>query len=118
MRSERIFVVVSLMLLVLMAAFQGSSYAQQTGGTASYDQSSAREYTDTVVSPEKSEVQTSVTNVWWRGGGYWRRPWRPYWRGYRRPYYTCGWYGAYAPYPRCWWNGWRWVCPPRRVIIY
>ena len=42
MRSGRIFVVVSLMSLFMVAVFAGSSYAQQTAGTASYDQSSAK----------------------------------------------------------------------------
>ncbi|MGO9120645.1 MAG: hypothetical protein ACLQPD_23905 [Desulfomonilaceae bacterium] len=114
MRPGRIFVVVSLMSLFMVAVFAGSSYAQQTSGTASYDQSSARGYTDTVVSPEKSEVQASVTTVGWRHGGYWRGPYR---RGYWRPYYRYGWSYSYPPYPRCWWNGWRWICP-RRVVIY
>ena len=43
MRSGRTFLVVSLMSLVMLPVFAGSSYAQQTAGTASYDQSSARE---------------------------------------------------------------------------
>ncbi|MGO9120701.1 MAG: hypothetical protein ACLQPD_24195 [Desulfomonilaceae bacterium] len=114
MRSGRIFLVVSLMSLVMLPVFAGLSYAQQTAGTASYDQSSAREYTDTVVSPEKSEIQASVTTVGWRHGGYWRGPYR---RGYWRPYYGYGLSYAYPPYPRCWWNGWRWICP-KRVVIY
>ncbi|HTY22644.1 MAG TPA: hypothetical protein VMC85_05910 [Desulfomonilaceae bacterium] len=120
MRPGRIFVVVSLMSLVLMAVFAGSSRAQQMGGSVSYDQFSARESADTVVSPEKSELQASVTTVGWRHGGYWRGGhWgRPYWRGHWRPYHRYGWSYLYPPYPRCWWNGWRWRCGPKRVIIY
>ncbi|MGO9566299.1 MAG: hypothetical protein ACLP5H_02035 [Desulfomonilaceae bacterium] len=123
MRPGNALIIVGLLSLGLVVVFAGSSYAQQASGTTSYDQPAATQYTDTVLSLEKSELQASVSNVWWRGGGHWRRPywrhnWRPYWRRYWRPYYSYGWYYGYRPYPRCWWNGWRWICPPRRVVIY
>jgi hypothetical protein len=117
MRLGNGFIVVGLMSLVLVVICAGSIYAQPTAGNTSYAQSSATAYGDNVVSPKTSALQAAVTSVHWTR---WRhRPWGRWWRPYRyrhhfyRPYYR-----YYRPYYRCWWNGWRWVCPSRRIIIY
>jgi hypothetical protein len=117
MRLGKVFIVVGLTSLVLAVISAGPIYAQPTAGSTSYAQSSAAAYGDNVVSPEKSALQAPVTRVHWRRLRYGPRAhwWRPY--GYRhhfcRPHFR-----HYRPSFRCWWNGWRWVCPPRRIIIY
>jgi hypothetical protein len=111
MRRGIVFVVVGLLSLALAVIFAGSSYAQSTAGNISSNPSAITEYADNVVSLETSAVQAPVTNVYW---GRWGCGPRPYWR---RPYYRYGYY-ARGLYPRCWWNGWRWICPPKRVVIY
>ncbi|MGO9567405.1 MAG: hypothetical protein ACLP5H_07695 [Desulfomonilaceae bacterium] len=111
MRCGKVFVVVGLVSLALAVSFAGSSYGQPTVANTSYDQSSATEYADNVVSPEKPALQASVTTVHWTR---WRYGSRAYWRG---PYYRYGYYAS-RPYPRCWWNGWRWICRPKTIIIY
>ncbi len=111
MRRGKVFVVVGLMSLALVVIFASLTYAQPTVGNTSYCPSSETDYADNVVSPEKSVLQAPITSVHWTR---WRNGPRAYWRG---PYYR---YGHYAsrPYPRCWWNGWRWICPSNRIIIY
>jgi hypothetical protein len=111
MRRGKLFVVVGLTSLALMVIFAGLSCAQSKVGNTSYGRYPATDYADNVVSPEKSVLLAPITSVHWTR---WRNGLRAYWRG---PYYRYGYYAS-RPHPRCWWNGWRWICPPKRIIIY
>jgi hypothetical protein len=127
MSYRDLFTVVGLVSVAAVVLFFSPVYAQQTPGTSTAAASSTMVQTDTVVNPHGSAIQAPVTNVHWRGGfrGGFYGGRRFYGGFYNRPYLYRSWYpysyrSYYSSYPyfKCWWNGYNWVCPKKRVIIY
>jgi len=108
MKTTRFFTCAVFLALALIAVSSGSARAQQAVG-----ESASTEIRDTVVDPRVVSDAVPAMSVYW--GGRYYRPWaRPYaWR----PYRYGGYWAAYRV-PRCWWNGCRWICRPKRVLMY
>jgi hypothetical protein len=113
MKTVVAFLLVVSMSLALAVLSSGDGNAQQAPGNSSTGQSPPMEIKDTVVNPYATVDRVPVTNVYWRGRYYRSWPGRYSWR----PYRYGGYYYGYRV-PRCWWNGYRWICKPKRVIIY
>ncbi len=100
MKFVKGFILLGLISLIAVSVHPGSSYAEQTQGTASALVPSAE---DTVI---RTDGAGPFVLARWRThyrGGVYVRP-------YRSWYYGPSYYGVY-PSVRCWWNGHRWVCP-------
>jgi hypothetical protein len=119
MKNISVFRAIPLAALGLTLMLFSSADAGQPLGDLS---PKAAAYTDTVVAPHGSAIQAPVSKAYWRGSrgyGGWYGPYhRPYRYGaFSGPYrYRTFYYGNRAY--RCWWNGYRWKCPPRRVMVY